>query len=322
MVSVRPPESLPDDAKRMPLVKSENSDRLGRSPQRRVWRPASGDRRVLCRPRRAPAGAPLAPRGVMPGARVRRSILWRRRRRRPCRRAARSGSRRCRGRAGRSRQLRLRFQRVEQPVGDAAMQRADDLLVLAHRLAVGAVAQPVGQRSGESASRSGWKPSEASVACIRLLRRLGLARGRARGRSRDRRLDSRRRPARGDHAGEPAAEVGVSARRVAAGPAASGAIAHMSRGRPRRLRRAFACDEPGLETFEVHADAVGVQAQLRAASSSVVAGRRSSFETREQPRAGRLGERVIRPRRDVHQHEFYTARLGKLASLGIFPSTV
>ena len=189
------------------------------------------------------------------------------------------------------------------------------LLALPHGVAVGAVAQPVGERSVRVDFTLGLK-AERDERGVHVL--LGRARAILRRQvaadlppGRLHRAQAGR--ARRDDAGEPATQVGVGAGRLAAGSGVRCNRPHVPRPPP-RLASALACHQACFtQALEVYTHAVGMQRQ---ALGQLLGARRTPelAQHAEQPRAGRLGKLLVGPRGEIHRVEkFYTPCLGKLS---------
>jgi hypothetical protein len=161
-------------------------------------------------------------------------------------------------------QRRLRLKRVEQPLGKAAMQRAHDRLVGAHRRPVGAVAELEAHAAWRCASRA-WLKAERGKDRVQALlegewtRISGqLAADSAPG-------DFKLAQALGsgwNRAGQPAGEGGVGVR-APAGRLRLGADRPAGARAPARLLQAVVIKQSsGLETLEVHANTAAVQSEV------------------------------------------------------------
>ena len=187
---------------------------------------------------------------------------------------------------------RRRVESVEQPPRDAAVQRADGRLVLAHGVPVGAVAQ----HEADAVGRVGLGPRREAERRQGVLHRVldGRARrprARSRGRSRGRRTRCSRGAslAASDRAGEPARELGGRLRRRAARP-------RVRRDRPLVARAAAraggSCAARAGRRRRAAGAARGPVLGWRPTRSASSARRRRAAQVgqhRDQPRADRLG---------------------------------
>jgi hypothetical protein len=184
---------------------------------------------------------------------------------------------------------------VEQAAGEAAVQRADDVLVLAHGVAVRAVAQPAAQPSLRPRVELGLKPQRREHVADRLLGRRRSSRGEFLADLAAGGLDlAQARGRRGNRAGEPASERAIGVRRVAAGPGGRGDRPFVARAAA-RPRDAAVNHQAGIaHPVQVRAHAVGMQGEPL---GELVGGGRPAevAKERKQPPPRRLGEHVVVP---------------------------
>src|SRR5215212_5547711 len=184
------------------------------------------------------------------------------------------------------------------------MKCADGRLVLAYRIAVGAIAQSICQPSGgiDLAARLKAKRDESGVHA--LLGRAGLERllGTEVGADLPSgRLDGAQAgPAASDGACQPAPQVGVPGRWLSVWLCVRRDEPHVARS-PWALSTALARHETGFaEALEVQAHAIGMQAKLF--GQLLGPGRPAEIaQEREEARASRLRERVVESCREVHR---------------------
>jgi hypothetical protein len=194
-----------------------------------------------------------------------------------------------------ARQPRRRGQLVQQTPREPPMQRADDGLVLADRLAIGAVAQPENDSSHLCWLALGSEAQRGKGPAHRLLGPRSASAG----------LKFPTQPppgtfhlpqpsrARRNAASQPAREPGVGIPRLAAGKSVGRNRPAVPRT-PKRLRQALARDQPGsVQALEMDAHATGMKPQLRC---QLIGPRRTAEgrQMREQARTRRLGQHVTR----------------------------
>ena len=273
---------------------------------RRAWRrrPRAGRTCCACRSsRRAPRWCNAA----TPRARARRR---------------RSGSRRGRDPGDEAREPRPRARAGRAgPAVMPAVQRADRGLVLAHGVAVRAVAEH------EADARRAAGGSGAARSRARPARRARLGRGRrppsgasSRPISRPAALDRRRGLGRrGEGAREPAAELAVRLRAAARRAGRRGAIAHSWRGRPRAWGTVRRSSSPASASAGA-APARCWDGARRARRAPAWWRAGAARPALEEPRAHRQGEEVVvRCRRDVHRSPSPSCRFAAYGHLSAFP---
>src|SRR5215211_654336 len=176
------------------------------------------------------------------------------------------------------------------------MKCADGRLVLAYRIAVGAIAQSVRQPSGgiDLATRLKAKRHQSGVHALfgRTGPRLGLGPEVATDLPSGRLDGAQAGPAGSECPCQPAAQVRVPGRWLAGRSCVRRADPHVARP-PGALPRPLARHEAGVaKALKVQAHAVGMQAKLFGQLLGA-SGPTEIAQEREEPRASRLGQRLV-----------------------------
>ena len=200
--------------------------------------------------------------------------------------------------------------RSSRPLREAAVQGADDVLVLAYRVAVGAVAQPAAQPPFRLTLDLGLEAERGQQVADRLLGRRGGRRGELLSDPAAGGLDLAQAGGRGGNAArEPDRERAVGVRRVAAG-AGGGRDRPFVAGPPAWSGGAAVGHQAGV----AHALQVACARRWDAGPAARPARRwrrrRRAAEEREQPSTRRLGEHVVVP---VGLGEVNTSQFSHLA---------